>query len=53
MKLKFKGDNETFVIIDGKKYQTKNKKLDVKKKIADKLLINPRWEKVKTKSKED
>jgi hypothetical protein len=53
MKLKFNGENETFVIIDGKKYKTKDKQLEVKKDIADKILKNPKWEKIKTKSKEE
>jgi hypothetical protein len=57
VKLKFKGNNETFFHFDGKKYKTEKFVVDVPEDAADYILSNPRWSKVsyakKKKTKED
>ena len=57
VKLKFKGDSETFFRFDGKKYKTKDLVLEAPEEAANYILSNPRWSKVsytkKKKTKED
>lgn len=47
--MKLKCERETFFHVDGKRYKTKNRIVDVPTDIADKLIESPIWSKVKTK----
>ena len=43
MKIKYKGEQETFFTFDGVQYCTKNMEVEVTEEAADYILTNPRW----------